>query len=132
VTSGRSRTCVLLVDDERALADLMKQYLERFGYQVSVCSAAEEALEQMNGPEGGFGLLISDLTLHGISGQELARRALAIDPELRVLAASGYPFDPETLGAGDRVAFLLKPFPPELLLQSVRRLIGPAASPATA
>ena len=66
---------LILVDDEPSLADLLKRYLERSGYQVSVCTHPEAALTLLESDPGHYALLITDLTLPGMDGDELVRRS---------------------------------------------------------
>ncbi|MCL6507296.1 MAG: response regulator [Bryobacteraceae bacterium] len=114
---------ILVVDDDCSLRTLLHNYLARCGYAVTVCPSAEEALRLVAAEE--FRLLIADLTLPRISGEELVRRACEADPQLRALLLSGYPFDlsvlPEQWRA--RVRFLQKPFLPEELSASIRALL---------
>ncbi len=117
--SGR----ILVVDDDSSLRNLLQGYLVRRGYDVTVCTSAEEALRLVAFQE--FSLLVADLTLPRISGEELVRRACQTDPRLRAIVLSGYPFDlsvlPEHCRA--RVRFLQKPFLPEELSSSIRALL---------
>jgi DNA-binding NtrC family response regulator len=63
----------------------------------------------------------------GITMEDLALRMLKADPRLCVLAASGYPVDMSAVEAAapGRVAFLHKPFTPEMLAAAVRRMLAP-------
>ncbi len=114
---------ILVVDDDSSLRTLLQNYLARCGYTVTVCTSAEEALRLVAHRE--FRLLVADLTLPRISGEELVRRACQADPQLRALLLSGYPFDlsllPEPWRA--RVRFLQKPFLPEELSASIHALL---------
>jgi len=62
----------------------------------------------------------------GLSMEELALKMLQVNPSLRVLATSGYPVDMSRLetAAPGRVAFLHKPFTPEMLAESVRGMLA--------
>ncbi len=60
--------CLLLVDDEPALANLLKKYLERLGYSVDACTHPEAALELLDAHPRRYGLLVTDLTLPTMSG----------------------------------------------------------------
>ncbi len=120
---------LLLVDDETALVDLLKKYLERCGLPVVACTDPRAALQLMEADPGSFSLLITDLTLPGTSGEELVERMRAVSPALPVIIASGYPYVPRAPG----VEFLQKPFLPRTLAEAIRRILDvPGAVSAAA
>jgi DNA-binding NtrC family response regulator len=90
---------------------------------VNTTEAAWSEIEQA---PADFAVAVLDGTMIGIGIEELALRMLAANPQLRVLAASGYPMDMTSLEAAapGRVAFLQKPFGPDTLIAAVRRLLG--------
>ena len=98
--------CLLLVDDEPALADLLKKYLERLGYRVDACHHPEAALELLDAHPERYALLVTDLTLPTMSGEDLVVRSRERVPRLRAIIASGYPYEPRAPG----IEFLQKPF----------------------
>ncbi|MBZ5605664.1 MAG: response regulator [Acidobacteriia bacterium] len=108
---------LLLVDDEPALADLLKKYLERLGYQVDVCGSAEEALPRFEADPAQYDLVLSDLTLPGMSGEDMVERMREIHPELRAIVASGYPHRPRS----KQTSFLQKPFLPKMLVDLIEK-----------
>ena len=110
---------LLLVEDEPALADLLKRYLERLGYQVDACAHPTAALALLDAHPEDYALLITDLTLPDMSGDELMTRSRVRAPHLRAIVASGYPYEPRVAG----VEFLQKPFLPNLLAQAVERAL---------
>ena len=114
-----SSACLLLVDDERALADILKRYLERLGYQVDACVHPEAALGFLDAHPARYALLITDLTLPAMNGEELLERARERAPGLRAIIASGYPYEPRTAG----VEFLQKPFLPKMLAEAIERVL---------
>ncbi len=111
--------CLLLVDDEPALADLLKKYLERLGYRVDSCVHPEAALALLDAHPERYALLVTDLTLPSMSGDDLVTKSRERVPHLRAIIASGYPYEPTLEG----VEFLQKPFPPNLLAQAVERAL---------
>jgi CheY-like chemotaxis protein len=110
---------LLLVEDEPALADLLKTYLERIGYQVDACTHPETALELLEAHPESYALLVTDLTLPAISGEELVTRSRQCAPHLRAIIASGYPYEPREAG----VSFLQKPFLPRMLAQAIEQAL---------
>jgi DNA-binding NtrC family response regulator len=119
---------LLLVDDETALLDLLKKYLERYGFQVEPCGNPHAALELMQAAPGSYSILVTDLTLPGMSGEELVERMRAISPTLPVIIASGYPYEPRQPG----VEFLQKPFLPRMLVDLIRRIFESPNAAASA
>jgi DNA-binding NtrC family response regulator len=111
--------CLLLVDDEPALADLLKKYLERMGYRVDACTDPEAALALLDAHPARYTVLVTDLTLPTMSGEELVARSRERTPHLRAIIASGYPYEPRAAG----VEFLQKPFLPNLLAQAIERAL---------
>ncbi len=121
----RGAESVLLVDDDAALRALARRVLASAGYDVHDARDGAEALAILDAREGHIQLLLTDLVMPGIGGRELAERAAARAPALRVLFVSGYT-DDDVLRRGmvdARTAFLQKPFSPELLLRRVREVL---------
>jgi DNA-binding NtrC family response regulator len=121
---------VLLIDDEPPLLRMMGVYLGRLGYAVTTADTHAAALEAIEGAEEKFSVVVIDATMPGPSMAETSVKMLVADPELRVIASSGYPADMTLLEAAGpgRVMFLHKPFTPEMLADAVRRMLaGPEA-----
>jgi two-component system, cell cycle sensor histidine kinase and response regulator CckA len=81
---------VLYVDDEKALAFAVGRMLESLGYQATVCNSAAEALEQLRERPQAFDIVLTDFSMPGLSGTDLAREILRIRPGLPVVLTSGY------------------------------------------
>jgi PAS domain S-box-containing protein len=81
---------ILCVDDEPALADLAARLLARAGYQAEAYTDAGDALSHFAARPEVFDLVITDLSMPGTSGLELAERVLEIRPDIPVVIASGY------------------------------------------
>jgi DNA-binding NtrC family response regulator len=124
MTNAASR--ILIVDDEPSLLKMVSLYLRRLGYAVVTAGSTEEAWAEVEAAPRAFALVVLDATMIGIRMEDLAARILAADPRVCVIAASGYPVDIATLRAAapGRVMFLPKPFTPEMLGSTVRRLIA--------
>jgi CheY-like chemotaxis protein len=120
-----SRT-ILVVEDDRALRDLLQITLEGSGYTVLAAADAAEALRLAEPPGRAIALLVSDVTMPGMAGPDLARRLRASRAGLEVLLVSGYSRDSQLLDP--RVAFLQKPFRPQALTDMVRGLLDPDAA----
>jgi len=81
---------ILLVDDDQAIVDLEKQMLERLGYHVTACFGSIDALERFKSHPDQFDLILSDMTMPGMTGDELARRIKAIRFHLPVIICTGF------------------------------------------
>jgi DNA-binding response OmpR family regulator len=121
---------VLVVDDELALLELMRRYLERIGYAVETCSDSQEALLLFVSDPDRFQLVVADLSMPQLSGRDLVVKIGEINPQTRVLVCSGEPFDSQTIRHGnpDRIRFLQKPFAPKMLATAVGDLLRSATA----
>jgi PAS domain S-box-containing protein len=81
---------ILYVDDEEALVFLTTRVLERMGYQVTGRTDARQALSEFRTDPMQFDAVVSDLSMPGMTGPELARALLAIRPDLPIVLTSGY------------------------------------------
>ncbi|MBZ5575277.1 MAG: response regulator [Acidobacteriia bacterium] len=117
---------ILLVDDEPSLLQMMSVYLERRGYTVTTAASTHRASALAEEQPQAFAVAVLDATMPGLSMETLALKLLNLNPSLHVLAASGYPVDVSALEAAapGRVAFLHKPFTPEMLAAALRRMLG--------
>ena len=111
---------LLLVDDEPALLDLLKKYLERLGYEVDARGSPQEALAAFEQDPRRYALVLTDLTLPGISGEQMLDRMRERNPQLRAIISSGYPYQPRSVQTG----FLLKPYAPKMLAELIKSMIG--------
>ena len=116
---------VLVVDDEPALSQLIEKYLTRLGYNVESHSTAQSAMRTFAEAPDTWQLVIADLNLPDLPGQELIVRMFELNPQLRCLLCSGAPFDVTSLPPAIRTqtAFLLKPFLPSMLSTAITGLI---------
>jgi DNA-binding NtrC family response regulator len=123
---AEGRTRILIVDDEPSLLKMMSTYLQRLGYSVITSTTTEQALELTAAEPQGFAATVLDATMKGLSMEQVAMQILLANPASRVLAASGYPVDMSALEAAapGRVAFLHKPFTPEMLAAAVRGMLA--------
>jgi DNA-binding response OmpR family regulator len=111
---------LLIVDDEPAVLDLLRRYLGRLGYSVEIAPNAEVALDLFEAAPDDYDLVITDLTLPGMSGEDLLTRMRARRPSLRALISSGYPHEPVL----PKVGFLLKPYLPKMLVELISQMLS--------
>jgi len=116
---------VLLVEDEPVLLQMAKAMLERFGYRVLTASRPKEAIERVQEHGEEIQLLMTDVVLPQMSGQDLAHRLREIRPGLRCLFMSGYTAEIiAKRGMLDKgVHFLEKPFTLNELAWKVRKAL---------
>jgi CheY-like chemotaxis protein len=81
---------ILFIDDEQMLAEMGKTMLERLGYRVTVETNSIEALKIIQSQPDRFDLVITDQTMPGMTGGDLARRLLQIRPELPIILCTGF------------------------------------------
>ncbi|MEP6963163.1 MAG: response regulator, partial [Acidobacteriota bacterium] len=106
---------LLVVDDEAALLALLGRYLERCGHAVKACTTADAALAEFLAAPTAFDLVVTDLTLDGMSGEEMLGKMRQKNPKIPAVIASGYPYEPHLKG----VQFLQKPFLPQMLVDMI-------------
>ncbi|MCP4546421.1 MAG: PAS domain S-box protein [bacterium] len=102
---------VLVVDDEKAVADLTKKMLEHLGYSVTAITSSLEALELFTSQPHAFDIVLSDQTMPGMTGDMLVRKILEIRPDIPTVICSGYSseMDAETAENIGVSAYLMKP-----------------------
>jgi DNA-binding response OmpR family regulator len=121
-----ARASILLVDDEPSLVRLLETFLKQRDFEVDACLGSAEALEKFAAAPERYGLLIADVNMPGIPGDELALRIAGLSDSVRILLTSGLPFSTERFPAGvrARAAFLQKPFLPRMMVEAVDGLLG--------
>jgi CheY-like chemotaxis protein len=124
---------ILLVEDEASLRELASRILTRNGYHVRVASTAAEAPGIAKETRQPIDLLLTDVVMPEMLGNEVARRVRAIRPALPVLYMSGYAqpiLDTHGVLAG-QIDLLEKPFTEATLLTRVRRAIDNGTATGT-
>jgi CheY-like chemotaxis protein len=117
---------VLVVDDDVTTRAAMRRVLEHHGYSVIVAEAAEDALRVLERTHVPVDLLVTDVQMPGLRGDELAARVRRAWPDMPVLFVSGEPrFAALAADAAGRAQFLLKPFLPDELLEAVNQVLEP-------
>ncbi len=115
---------LLIVDDEQDVLDIMRDALESSGYKVFATSDSTVAMDLYRRIFHEVALVISDIVMPGIDGKELIRQIKAINPDVKVLAVSGYTrYVAEKDEIKEIDGFLQKPFESYYLLSVVRRIL---------
>ncbi len=124
--SGGSRTpTILIVDDEALILELGCDILKRQGYVVLSASLPSKAIEIAQEHEGNIDLLITDIIMPEMNGQELANKIAHIRPVTKILLMSGYTGDVISKQAllNSNMQFMEKPFLPRNLKEKVQEML---------
>ncbi|MCM0755077.1 PAS domain S-box protein [Desulfovibrio aminophilus] len=119
---------ILVVDDEVEILDACTLGLTALGYEVTACSRGEEALALFRDAPQGFDLVLTDATMPGMTGPDLVRELLKINPHLPIILASGH----SELASREKAwklgaqEYLDKPYGMDQLAVLARRILGRA------
>jgi len=102
---------VLLVDDEKIVADIFREMLITLGYKVTTRTSSVEALEAFQNNPYKYDLVITDMTMPNMTGKDLAVEMLSIRPDMPIILATGFSdrIDEERARAIGIKAFVMKP-----------------------
>lgn len=122
--AGGSET-ILLVDDDEVIQDVGRATLTRFGYTVLTAADGKTAVERYRGEPEGIDLVILDLIMPGMSGKRCLKELISINPQVKVVIASGYS---ETRNGMEIIrdgakGFIGKPYKVRKLLSAVRNVL---------
>ncbi len=81
---------ILLVDDEKAIAQMVQQMLERLGYQVTAKTESNQALEVFKANSDNFDLIITDMTMPKMTGLQLANEVKDVRSDIPVIICTGF------------------------------------------
>jgi signal transduction histidine kinase/ActR/RegA family two-component response regulator len=122
-TQGRER--ILLIDDEKQIIDIEQQILERLGYKVTPKTDSQEALEEFAALPEKFDLVITDMTMPKMTGDQLARKLMEIKPDIPIILCTGFNktiTEEKALAMGiDR--FVMKPIVKDELANTIRTVL---------
>jgi len=121
--NGKER--ILLIDDEQQIIDIERQILERLGYIVTSTTDSQEALEEFAAQPDHFDLVITDMTMPKMTGDQLAQRIMDIKPQIPVILCTGFN---ETISEEKALAmgidkFVMKPVVKEELASTIRKVL---------
>jgi signal transduction histidine kinase len=124
-TIERGKERILFVDDEAILAKMGKTMLERLGYAVTVYTGSEQALAAFLGQPDQFDAVITDQTMPGITGLDLARRMLRVRPGLPIILCTGFSnlVDEERAYKAGIKGFIMKPMAMKDIARLLRKVL---------
>ena len=121
-----SKETILLVDDEPIILEMVARLLKQRGYNILKADSAEAALHIIHDFPGNVDLLLTDVVLPGINGDDLVRHLLPRYPALKCLFMSGYGVD--IVNANDLfkegIHFIKKPFAINDVLDSIHQVMS--------
>ena len=116
---------ILLIDDEEQIIDIERQILERLGYKVTSKTDSEEALMEFATLPERYDLVITDMTMPKLTGEQLARKLMEIKPDIPVILCTGFN---ETITEEKALAmgidkFVMKPVVKDELASTIRAVL---------
>ena len=122
----RGSGVVLVVDDEKLVREMVKKALERYGYTVLLADGGLAAIDLLKRHPADVALVVLDLSMPRMSGEEALPELRKIRPEVKVLVSSGYSeSETMTMFKGQRVSgFIQKPYTGAGLAEKVKACLG--------
>ena len=120
---NNSEIQILIVDDETIMRECLTDILSDQGYQVEAVASGNDALKRID--QNAFHIVISDIRMPGIDGEEVLRHALKRNPSSKIILITAYSMDlsgKSYLNQG-AFGFILKPFD----IEQIRNLVSQAA-----
>jgi two-component system cell cycle sensor histidine kinase/response regulator CckA len=121
----RGKETILLVDDEETLTSVGKEILELLGYRVLVAGNGQEAVELYGGHSSEIALVILDMIMPTLGGEEVLELLKTVNPDVKVILSSGYSLNSQAqriMEQGCR-AFIQKPFDIPTLSRKIREVL---------
>ncbi len=121
---------ILIVDDETMLVDMMQQVLEQLGYTVSTHSNGADALKAFVACPRVYDLLITDMTMPGMTGTDLAKAVKAVRNEIPIILCTGFneqisQANAQSLGIQ---SLIMKPVAMQELAKTIRKVLVPEST----
>jgi CheY-like chemotaxis protein len=112
VSKAPVQNTILIVDDEETISSVTQELLEFLGYRVLVANSGQQALEIAKDPASGIDLIILDMVMPVMGGEEAFERLRAIHPEMKMLLSSGFYKSEqiERMLQTGRAGFIQKPY----------------------
>ena len=123
IRGGHER--ILVVDDEKDIADMMERALEQFGYDVIAMTSSVDALAAFCAQPHLFDLIITDYTMSKMTGEQLASKVTGIRPDIPIILMTGFSerISRERAEEIGLSRFLMKPADPRHIARVVREVL---------
>jgi CheY-like chemotaxis protein/anti-sigma regulatory factor (Ser/Thr protein kinase) len=124
-TIPHGKESILFVDDERSIVKVNQMRLEQLGYQVTGTADPLEALKMFRNKSNQFDLVITDMTMPNMMGDELAAEMMKIRPDIPIILCTGFSWhtsEEQALEKGIK-AFVMKPLDVIELAQTIRNVL---------
>ncbi len=117
---------ILFVDDEEIVRDVAQRCLTRYGYEVLLAESGPAAIELVRSERDRISLVILDMSMPGMSGQEALPKLRGLSPELNIVISSGYnEAEALRLFRGARVSgFIQKPYTVQDLARKIKSALA--------
>ena len=117
---------ILVVDDDQSLAGFISELLRNFGYQVTTLYDSRQALEHFLASNADYDLVITDQTMPGMTGVEMATTILEQYPEQPIMLCTGYSDQIDAQRARELgiKSFMEKPMETRTILSEISRLLA--------
>jgi CheY-like chemotaxis protein len=123
IPTGTER--ILFIDDEPAIVNMGKRILKSLGYDVTTRTSSIEALELFKAQKGRFDLVITDMTMPQMTGDDLSKELMSIRPDIPVILCTGFSAridEKNAMNMGIR-AFVSKPILKREIAEAIRKVI---------
>ncbi len=116
---------VLVVDDEESMIIIYREVLERLGYKVVSCSNSKDALELFRGSSDEIDLVLTDMTMPGMTGLTLAGMLINIRSDIPIILATGFSegLNDQVIKKAGIMELLMKPYTPDKLSKVIRTVL---------
>ncbi|MDX2420512.1 MAG: response regulator, partial [Nitrospirota bacterium] len=128
VPVAKGNECILFVDNERSICELVRENLKHLGYTTVTETSSREALDMFVKTPDQFDLVITDLSMPQMNGERLAQELLSIRPDIPIILCTGLnqAFTDEHVKAIGVQGSLLKPFTESDVANTIRRVLDRA------
>ncbi len=119
---------LLVVDDEKPIAILEKQMLERLGYKVTVCLNSPDALKLYRKNPSSFDLVVTDMTMPNMTGKQLVEEIRTINSDIPIIICTGFSerINDEKSNTLGIAGILMKPIVKSEMAKTVRNVLDNA------
>lgn len=116
---------IMVIDDEKTLAEMLRDSLKHFGYHTTFFSSSEKALEHFKENIKTYDLIISDITMPEMTGDIFVEQIRSIDPGIPVILLTGFneSMNKEKMDSLHINALLYKPVPAKEMLSTIRAVL---------